>query len=336
MKNIVVLFGGNNLEHEVSLKTGYDISKQLSLNKGYSILNLGILKTDEWVYSDNLKNIIQYNESIEKIKINCSLQKIFQIGEGTINNRLIHCVFIANHGLHCEDGKLQSYLNYNKLNYTGCSVNTSRLCFNKFHTKLLAEKHNIPLVNYILVTNQEQRSLIKTKIKNLNFNNYIIKINCGGSSMGVYQADNNTILTNIENAFLLDNNVLIEKEIICRELSIAVFFINKKIFISPIGEYLKNDNFFSYDLKYKKTQSSIIKDLSDITTEKINNYVKTIVNIFNIKAYSRIDFFLQNNQIYFNEINTLPGLNENSLFIKLWKGRFTYSEILDIIINDSL
>jgi D-alanine-D-alanine ligase len=325
MKHIVVLFGGNNLEHEVSLKTGYDISKQLSLNKGYSILNVGILKTDEWVYSDNLQNIIQNNESIEKIKINDSLQKIFQIGEGTINNRLIHCVFIANHGLHCEDGKLQSYLNYNKLNYTGCSINTSWICFNKFHTKLLAEKHHIPLVDYILVNKQEQNNCIKTKIKNLNFNNYIVKINCGGSSMGVYQADNNTILTNIEKAFLLDNDVLIERDITCRELSIAVLFINKQLFISPIGEYIKNDNFFSYDLKYKKARSSIIKDLNNTIIEKISNYVKTIVTIFSIKAYCRVDFFLQNNQIYFNEINTLPGLNEDALFIKLWKDRFTYS-----------
>lgn len=335
-KSIAIIFGGNNFEHHVSLKTGYNISKELIDYNKFNLLFIGIDHNNKWYYSDNIDEIIENPQNIRSNKINTSLPKIFQIGNGKINNEKIDCVFLATHGKYVEDGNLQGFLNTSSLVYTGSHVNGSVIVMNKHLAKMIAEKNNINTVNSVCLHSKELDYIVQEKIKNLG-NDLVIKINSGGSSEGVFFTDYKNINIVLEKAFQLDDIVLIETKIQCRELSIGIIETNQKLLFSQIGEYGKNDNYFSYDEKYKNNHKNIIPAILDVKNkEKIMDYSEILFKKLCLKNYARIDFFLTNDgKLYFNEVNSLPGFYKKSLFTQLWNN-ISYLDLILIIIQNAM
>jgi len=346
MKNIVVIFGGNSLEHEISLKTGYSIGKELFNSKLYKLFFIGILKNGQWKYDNNIDNIIINTDKITTIKINEACCNIHQIGNGMINNIKIDKAFLATHGKIGEDGNLQGFLTVNNIPFTGNDVNGSVVCFNKNICKYIAELHKINVAPYICLNkydfklndpifNQKLFYLLKPL-----GNKFIVKINRGGSSIGVYTCNHITIVDTITKAFELDDFIIIEKELLnIHELSIGIMLKNDELIISDIKEIPKytNANFMSFEEKYlahpkdsvKINPINILLFKNKITQDSITLYKK-----LNLKSYVRIDFFVdEQKSLYFNEINNLPGLSNLSIFYKLWNKKFTYLELLSFIID---
>lgn len=142
----------------------------------------------------------------------------------------------------------------------------------------------------------------------------------------------------IDHAFLYDNKVLIEEEIIGREIECSVIGTND-IFVSSPGEILSDNKFYSFDSKYKSNKSTVdipAKIDNDVII-KIKNLAKKAYLIANCNGLSRVDFFLKDDKIYINEINTMPGFTTISMFPKLldYSG-IKYSELLDKLINDAI
>jgi phosphoribosylaminoimidazole carboxylase (NCAIR synthetase) len=123
-----------------------------------------------------------------------------------------------------------------------------------------------------------------------------------------------------------------------REVSIGIVQDNSNnIIISDLGEFISNDNIFSYEEKYNFNKVNIPNDIDITTVNKIKNISKKLYKLLNLNSYSRIDFFLtKDNEIYFNEINTLPGFTNKSLFTIMFKNKFSYLELLNLIIETAI
>ena len=272
-KYIVVIFGGNSLEYNVSLKTGYSISKELYDSNEYGIFFIGILKNGKWLYDYNINNIILNSDNIINIKINEECEEIIQIGNGKINNIHIDCAFLATHGNNVEDGNLQGFLNFNNIKYTGNNIDGSVLCFNKLYCKIIANNFKIPIVPYEFINKNYDN--IDNKLSKLELNNdqYVVKINKGGSSFGIFFSNKEQLKENILKAFKFDENILIEKEILCRELSIGIISNKSKLLISDIGEYKKSNNNFDFNEKYIKNNNMVVPvKVEENIKYKIINY----------------------------------------------------------------
>jgi D-alanine-D-alanine ligase len=347
MKNVVIIFGADSLEHEVSLKSGYAVAKELNTTNYYNLFYIGILKNGIWKYADNIDTIIINSNDINKIKINEECNVIFQIGNGMINNIKIDKAFLATHGKIGEDGNLQGFLKVNNIPYTGNDVDGSVVCYNKNISKYVAEVNNIKVVPYITLNkydfNRSDDILVEKLIENLKNevfgDTFIVKINKGGSSIGVFQCSMSNLLDTIEKAFEIDDFILIEKELYNNhELSISIILTNEgKLLISDIKEFKKKSNFFSFEKKYLPNkdvkyypQLKICEDLR----KKIIEFSITLYKKLNLKSYVRIDYFFdEKNNLYFNEINNLSGMNKISTFFKMWKKNFTFLEFLNFIID---
>ncbi len=340
MKNIVIIFGMDSLEHEISLKSAYVIGKELYDSRLFNMFFIGILKDGTWLYDNSIDNIILNPYDIKRVKINESCNKVFQIGNGMINNIQIDKAFLATHGKMGEDGNLQGFLKVNNIPYTGNDVDGSVVCFNKNICKYVAELHGIPVVPYICLNNYD---FDKLNINNFNeFDEFtklgdelVVKINKGGSSIGVFFCKQSNLYETLKKAFELDDMVLIEKEVIVREFSVGILFDNNKILVSEVGEHLKNVNQLSFEEKYLNNNDVVIPDnlTSDIKNQ-ITNQAILLFKKLNLKSYARIDFFLDSNNIlYFNEINNLPGFSKKSLFYSVWKNKYSYLELVKHIIE---
>ena len=335
MKNIVVIFGMDSLEYEVSLKSGYVISKELYDSKLYNIFFIAILKNGVWKYDDNIDNIILNPFNIKLIEVNNTCKEVFQIGNGMINNIQIDKAVLATHGKMGEDGNLQGFLKINNIPYTGNNVDGSVVCFNKNICKYVAELHNINVVPYICLNKYDLNKNISDDLKKLG-DKLVVKINKGGSSIGVFFCDSTNLYETLVQAFELDDLVLIEKEIDIREFSVGILFDNEnKFLLSEIGEHEKKINQLKINEKYLSNNDVVISEnISTNIKELILSNALLLFKKLNLKSYARIDFFLdKDNNLYFNEINNLPGFSKKSLFYSVWKNKYSYLELVNYIIN---
>ena len=330
-KNLVIISGGSSNEFKISIRSGYDISEELY--KWYNVFNIIISpKKKKWFYSDYKKMFTNPND-ISTIDIDYDLDEVFQIGKGMINNIKIDCAILTTHGINGEDGKLQGFLDFHDIPYIGSGVLGSAIGMDKETSKILVKHINIKVLPWI--TLYPKSTIDLNYVEAFLGNNLIVKTTNGGSSIGVFKAnlENLELITN--KAFEMNSKIIIEPEKKIRELEIG--FIGDDF--SAIGEIIKKDNdFYDYQQKYVEeiiveVPAKINKKLEDDIIKK----AKDIKKILNLDNFCRIDFFLINQELYFNEVNTLPGFQKSSMFPKLWYDKgFSYKEILDKIINNRL
>ena len=301
MKKVLILFGGNSPEHEISCMSVNYIKNNID-NKLFDYDLVGIDKENEWFIVDK-ENFIDKNwKEFIVYKIDNLIQYI----------RKFDIVFPIIHGNTCEDGKLQSIFELYNVKYVGCDSYSSLICYDKLLTKLLLDKYNIPQVPYIIYD--------KENIDNIKYPVIIKPCKCG-SSIGISVANNKKeLLKAIKLAKKYDNNILIEKYINNkRELECAVLQTKNKLLISNIGEIMNNDTWYDFDSKYKDKTETIISNIDIKIKKEIQKYSKIIFKTLKCKNMSRIDFFydIKEERLYFNEINTIPGFTDISMYPKL-------------------
>ena len=330
-KNFVIISGGSSNEFKISLRSGYDISEELY--KWYNVFNIVITPTKKWLYSNNYEKIFINPNNITNIDIDYNSDEVFQIGNGMINNLKIDCAILTTHGVNGEDGKLQGLLDLYDIPYIGSGVLGSAIGMDKETSKILVKNININVLPWI--TLYPKSTIDLNYVKSFLGNNLIVKTTNGGSSIGVFKADLENLELVVTKAFKMNSKIIIEPEIKMRELEIG--FIGDDF--SVVGEIMKKDNdFYDYQKKYVeeiivKVPAKINKKLEDDIIKK----AKAIKKVLNLDNFCRIDFFLINQELYFNEVNTLPGFQKSSMFPKLWYDKgLSYKEILDKIINNKL
>lgn len=306
MKKILILFGGNSHEHIISCKSAKTILTHIDKSL-YNITAVGIDHQNNWyLYLDDINLIDEswQNRNIEKITNIIEFLKQFDK------------VFPVIHGNPEENGNIQGMFNLFNIEYVGTDLLGSIISYDKELTKIICNHHKIPQVPYITITENK-------KIKNIPFPYpVIIKPAKCGSSIGINIASNVKELNEYVNlAFKYDNKVIIEKYIKARELECAILQTNK-IIPSPIGEIRSSNTFYDYEAKYLKDSSLIIPaNISKELAKEITELSKKIFNVLSLSTLARIDFLYDYNEekLYFNEVNTMPGFTDISMYPLLFK-----------------
>lgn len=344
-----VIFGGQSTEHDVSIVSGTSVIKNLNKEK-YEIYPIYIGKNGEWY---------NYTKAVNKIEI-------FKIGEEPkelekIENvfdelKKVDVVFPVLHGLYGEDGTIQGLLELLKIPYVGCKVLASSICMDKIYAKAIFEKAKLKQAKYITIYAQKDsytyidsefnhkektlEELISIIEKELTYPVFVKPSN-SGSSVGVTKATNSEQLEKaIEIAKQYDKEILIEQGINGKEVECAVLGTDE-VKASCVGQILSADEFYDYDSKYKNAASKTVipAGISDETSEKIRQMAIKAFKAVNGTGLARVDFFVEykTDEIYINEINTMPGFTTISMYPQLWENsRISYEKLLDKLIKISL
>lgn len=300
MIKVLLLFGGESFEHEISIKSAKNLYNNID-KKEFDITNVYISKDNNW-YESNL-NFDDIN--IHKLKKINNI--ICYIKEFDIVINIIH----GNGG---EDGKLQSLFELFNIKYIGSNSLSSFLCMNKDLTKLVLENNNINQTKYHIYKN------IKDTTSKLDYP-VIVKPNNGGSSIGIMVARNDRELKKaVKLAGMYSNKIIIEEFLEnCSELECSVIE-NNKLYVSTIGQIIHTNEFYDYEDKYIKNESKVVipAKIGESLSKRIKNLARKAFNLLECRDFARIDFLVDSDyNIYLNEINTIPGFTDISMFSKL-------------------
>jgi D-alanine-D-alanine ligase len=295
---IAVIMGGISSEREVSLNSGREVYNNLNRDK-YEVVKI--------ILDDKMDIFTKLTPDID-------------------------FVFLALHGKFGEDGCIQSILETMDIPYSGCGPLTSALCMDKNMTKKILRDSNLPTAPWVVVKSIEEINY--DKIEELGYPVFI-KPNCGGSSVATFFVHSkDEVLNAVQKGLEVDECVMIEKYIPGGEYT--SFVLNGEVF--PTISIKSNSEFFDYESKYS-TNGAIeeVVFLEDNLQKQINKISKTCWNIFNCKAYVRVDIIISDGVPYVLELNTLPGMTQTSLIPRSAKSRgIEFSELLDKIIEYSL
>ena len=293
--NIGIIFGGDSHESEVSKNSGLAIS-QACKSLGYQTTNY-LLETNS---IDNEINSLKKHDF----------------------------VFIALHGTFGEDGALQKILEQNNIKYNGSDQFASKKCFNKSFCKEIAINDGIITPDFYVV----ESNICNDNI-GFSSSKYVIKPNSQGSSVGFKVIDNyEKINEAIDNALDFDTKVLIEEYIGGAEITVPILGDE----VLPVIEIIPKKGFYDYSSKYTKGMSEYVcpADIGTKLTSEIKDTAQRIHQLLGCEVYSRVDFKIYNDEVFFLEINTLPGMTETSLFpMSANKHGYSFKDLIDKIIK---
>lgn len=341
-----IIFGGKSAEHEVSLQSAKNIVDAIDGEK-YEVVLIGIDKEGNWHLNDASSYLI--NEQNPKlISLNKSNDHVaFVPGEG--NNPMIHAgnaspsealdvVFPIVHGTLGEDGSMQGMMGIADLPFVGASVLSSAICMDKEIAKRLLQSSGIRVAKGHVYTRMQNDTIDFAALQDELGVPMFIKPANQGSSVGVSKVETKAEFdAGIRIAFQYDHKVLIEETLPGREIECSVLGNGSPIASLP-GEVLPRTEFYSYESKYideSGAELAIPADLDDATVTKIQETAVQAFESLQCEGLARVDFFLTPDQeVYVNEVNTLPGFTKISMYPKLWEvSGISYSELIDRLIE---
>ena len=304
-KNVAVLMGGYSSEYNISLKSGEVVYNTLLKEDDINLFKV-IISKNEWKCVDSKDSLLEIKkDSFQFIR----------------NNNLINVDLVFNtvHGIPGENGEIQSYFENLNIKQTSSESSESKLTFDKDRCKNDVKKIGYLIPNSILVKKEED--INTDNILNKLTLPLFIKPNSGGSSFGISRVtEKKDIIKALEICFKEDGKALIEEEIKGREISVGVINLKGTITPLPPTEIISHNDFFDYDAKYNGESDEITP--ADIKIELENRVKEISLDIYkklNLKGFSRCDFILRNNKFYFLEVNTNPGLTEESILPQMAK-----------------
>ena len=331
MIKLGVIYGGISTEHDVSEMSAKSVIENLDKEK-YEIHEIYINKYGKWyeVKDEEIEEIYNIVWTLKELDV----------------------VFPVLHGIGGEDGTIQGLLEMLQVPYVGCGVLASSVGMDKAYTKIVFERAGIPQTPYMYIRKKENEYVIikedfeeeEFKIEKitqkLKFPMFVKPSN-SGSSVGVKKATNaEELKLAIENAGQYDDKILVEQGVEAREIECAILD-GKEVQVSTVGEILSAEEFYSFDAKYNIPESKTVIP-AEIAKEQIKKIQELAIRAFKAidgKGLARVDFFIEKgtNEIYINEINTMPGFTKISMYPKLFEEvGIKYSELLDKLIANAL
>jgi D-alanine-D-alanine ligase len=301
MKTIAIVAGGDSSEFEISVKSANEVCKVLS--KRYLVYII-VIRGTNWYWEDQKGRY----HNIDKNDFTLIVDD-FHIR--------FNAVFIAIHGTPGENGLMQGYFDMMYIPYTSCGAFCSALTFNKQACKLYLKEYKIPMADAILIRKGDKPDPVSI-IKQTGLPCFV-KPNDSGSSFGVTKVKNKEeLLPAIETAFKESNGVMIEAFMDGREVACGVVKTKNKIIVLPIIEIISKNEFFDYEAKYTQGKSDEVTpaDMPVVVTSEIQRLSSLIYDLLGCKGIVRVDFIVIGKKPYFLEINTVPGMTEESLVPK--------------------
>jgi D-alanine-D-alanine ligase len=320
MRTIAIVAGGDSSEYEISVKSANGVANALaSRYEVYIIVIRGI----NWYWEDQKGRF----HNIDK--------NDFTLVADDFHIRF-DAVFIAIHGTPGENGLLQGYFEMLKIPYTGCDAFSSALTFNKHACKLFLKDYGIHMAYALMIRKGEEidpASILKqTGLP------CFVKPNDSGSSFGVSKVKKKEeLLPALEIAFRESDEVMIEAFMKGREVACGVVKAKSKTLILPVTEIISKNEFFDYEAKYTAGKSEEVTpaDLSPKITDEIQRLSSRIYDLLGCGGIVRVDFIVVGDKPNFLEINTIPGMTEESLVPKQAKAAgIGLEELYSMIIED--
>ena len=355
-KNILLLFGGESPEHEVSIISAKQIFKKINKDK-YNIFPIYLDKDHQFKYIPEFETFKEFKDFIKLKKYNIEIR----LKKGEVNIYLnkfvklkkVDASLLTFHGGEGESGDIQGFLNTLKIPYTGPNIKGAIYGIDKIVMKYILEKNNIEILPWMYITKNEwlenKKDVIK-KIKKFHEYPLIVKPSSMGSSIGVKKVSNDEDLEEIiDSDILYDNNIIIEKfkdKVV--EITYSLIKEKNNILISLSEEIEKDlDKIYSYENKYlqggKKNKaegmSAERKNIPANISKKLDDRIKEasfkIYEVLNSQSLVRIDYLVdvKNDTFYTIEINTIPG----SLSYYLWEAKgIPFEEMIDKMIDSAI
>ena len=357
MKNkkirVGIIFGGRSGEHEVSYCSAVSVIKAINKDK-YKVVPIGITKKGKWISPEESAQALEsgkiegestmillndhLNKSLVKIKNNSDLNKIYVKTD-------VDVIFPVLHGPYGEDGTIQGMLELADIPYVGAGVAASAISMDKELMKIIFKQKGLPVLDWFTVKRkdwQNQPEVIMKMIDDKMTYPLFVKPTNLGSSVGITKVHKKDELQKaIDLAACYDRKILIEKGIEdVREIECSVLG-NDEPRASVVGEVKPAGEFYDYDSKYidEKTQLIIPAELPKEISEEIQKIALHAFKAVDTAGMSRVDFFIskKTNEIYLNEINTIPGFTKVSMYPRLWEASgLSYSDLIDKLIQLAL
>lgn len=360
---VAVLYGGKSGEHEIALESASHIVR--GLVKDHDVSLVAITKKGRWFLQgkSELERIVSEKNSSLRMDESERNEVFVRPGGGknsffTAEKKLeFDVVFPVLHGSFGEDGTVQGLLEMADIPYVGCTTLASAVSMDKEKAKLIASASGIPVVPYLCIRRSELNDsaqydkFLDEAAEKLGFPLFV-KPCCAGSSNGASKAtDKRHLSYAIMEAFRWDDKVLVEKAVNAKEIecsvtgnSVTQAYEDEKENVKAYvpGEIIPSHSFYDFDAKYKDPKGAELKipaDVSPDMLETVKTMAKKVYRVLDGAGLSRVDFFIdkEDEKLYFNEMNSMPGFTSISMFPKMCeKEGIDFQELLNILLGEAL
>lgn len=334
-QTLILLYGGRSAEREVSVLSAESIMRAVNYEKfivkTYFITQTGrFIKTQEFTETPSIDEKLMTNDSIVD---NQEIRPSDIYEENAV-------VFPVLHGPMGEDGSVQGFLEVLRLPYVGTNVLSSSVAMDKITTKRVLGAAGVPQVNYtVYIEGEDLEKAISDTQNILTFPVFVKPANMG-SSVGISKAENEQELRDaIFLALKYDSRILIEQGVVAREIEVGLLG-NSDVKTTEAGEVIKDVAFYDYQSKYidNKITMAIPADISADIMETMRDYAAKAFRALGGCGLSRCDFFLtEDGSIYLNELNTMPGFTQWSMYPLLWDNMdLKYPDLIEELVRLAL
>ncbi len=337
---LVVLFGGQSAEHDVSCITARHVLAAVDPDR-YDVVPIGIDRTGNWAIADAAALALEAGPSALPDQLDPTGTAIAPTGAVMSPDPTERVVVLPLlHGPNGEDGTVQGLLELAGVPYVGANVLSSALSMDKIKAKEMLDYHGIPQARWAtLQSGKVTDSELDGIVEDLGLPLFVKPANMG-SSIGVSRVDTRSDLDGaLELALSYDEWVLIEEGIDGREIEIAVLG-NQTPRVSVPGEIKPGDDFYSYEDKYFDGVAELLipAPLPADVRDRMGELAKQIFGILRCEGMARVDFFYEEERgLLLNEVNTIPGFTPISMYPKMWEASgLSYPELIDELIRLAL
>ncbi len=319
-KNIALIFGSINSEHDVSVASAASVLEHFPLDK-YDLSLIYIAKNGTWYTGDYSLDAMKANEldGHKELLLKFDFKNPGFVERESGVELHIDGAFIMLHGRMGEGGEIQGLLHSANIPFTGCDVLSSALCMDKYYTHVVCEANDIPMAQYQLITKEDtvDTSSISYPV--------IVKPNREGSSFGVtFVPDEKSLQKAIDFALEYDSHILIEEYIKGTEVGLGILKTKNDYVISEVDQVNVSGDIFDFSEKYHphSTETLPISTFPEEVRKQVQAYGAKVFDLLACYQFARLDFFVtDDHKIYLNEVNTIPGFTSSSRYPKMLAGK---------------
>ena len=353
---IGILFGGRSGEHEVSLLSARSVLKAIDREK-YEVAMIGITKQGRWICGDDPLLALESGAEAARMAPAAVLLgdpvnpvvSIMREDEGKREVRLsevgkLDVLFPVLHGTFGEDGTVQGLLELADIAYVGAGVVGSAVGMDKGIFKAVMRAAGLPVLPAVVFNRSEYEldpdAIIRRSLQKLHFPLFVKPVNLG-SSVGVTKAiDAAGLRSGLDEAALWDRRLLVEQGVDAREIEVGVLG-NDEPQASVVGEIVPQRGFYDYEAKYISDDSKLLipAPITDSQLEQVQALAVDAFKAVDCAGMARVDFLLDKStdELWLNELNTIPGFTKISMYPKLWQASgLEYPELIDKLIELAL
>lgn len=338
-KKVALLFGGRSVEHGVSVNSARNIFEYINKDR-FEPLPIGITKSGQWFLTNGVTKDIEQGKALGLI-LDAQSPGFILVSSG---DRLkADVIFPVLHGTDGEDGSIQGLIKAMDIPMVGTGVLGSSISMNKIVAKRLLKDAGLPVTKFVSFHHSEREKIDYPAIKKALGTPFMVKSASLGSSVGVNKVKNETGFNKaVDESFRYDESILMEEFIKGREIECAILGNNPPEASYP-GEIVINSkyDFYTFDAKYvdpEAVQIDVPAKIDGKIAQKVRDICVKAYKALSCEDFARVDLFLtEEGKIYINEINTIPGFTNSSMFPMMWNERgIGFTELITRLLDLAL